>query len=70
MNNPKEEQSTITDISEDPNLPFVNEECGDTMWNVVLQEAEERLKKAATTSPDTGATEMPGKTGNNRDAGN
>ena len=34
--------------SEDANkeyVPFVNEECGDTMWDEVLKEVEDREKK-------------------------
>jgi hypothetical protein len=30
--------------------PFVNEECGDTMWDKVLEEAEQRALAAATDS--------------------
>lgn len=26
-------------------VPFVNEECGDTLWDVVLKEQEEKLQK-------------------------
>jgi len=48
MNNKKDKKPESIDRTESQYLPFVNEECGDTMWDAVLQEAEEKLKKAIT----------------------
>jgi hypothetical protein len=31
--------------STDSYIPFVNEECGDTMWDEVLKEMEDKDKK-------------------------
>ncbi len=31
---------------------FVNEECGDTLWEEVLKQAEARLRKAVNKTPD------------------
>ncbi len=38
--------------------PFVNEECGDTMWDTVLKEAEERLRKITNPKSDKDPAEQ------------
>ena len=32
--------------STDDYTPFVNKECGDTMWDKVLKEVDEKIKEA------------------------
>jgi len=44
----KNKEAGGTTISQNVNteyVPFVNEECGDTMWDEVLKEAEDRIRK-------------------------
>ncbi len=57
MNKKEDTEPVATDTTENPNLPFVNEECGDTMWDVVLKESEERLNQIITRKPDETSTE-------------
>ena len=41
----KADSAVISQHDETLYTPFVNEECGDTMWDEVLKEAEERSKQ-------------------------
>ena len=52
MENNDDKKSAINDKDESQNTPFVNEECGDTMWDQVLKEADERLKKSLEKNED------------------
>lgn len=63
MNKKEETQPATTGATENLNPPFVNEECGDTMWDAVLKETEERRNKIFTQKPDTGASETAGHKG-------
>jgi uncharacterized protein YndB with AHSA1/START domain len=40
------------------NVPFVNEECGDTMWDEVLKESEERISKTFAPKPGDNSSKM------------
>ena len=53
MENIDDKKSTIKDKEEAQNTTFVNEECGDTMWDKVLKEADERLKKSFEKNDDS-----------------
>ena len=51
MENTTKKKPAINDKPENQNTPFVNEECGDTMWDAVLIEADEKLQKIFTATP-------------------
>ena len=43
----KEDIKLATIVTNEPqDFPFVNEECGDTMWDPVLKELEDKLANA------------------------
>lgn len=51
MNNVDNNKPEIAENTEENYVPFVNEECGDTMWDQVLKEAEERDRKERNAVP-------------------
>ena len=56
MEDTNDKKTTAQDNKDRADLPFVNEECGDTMWDEVLKEADERLKKALDLKKDDRAS--------------
>ena len=46
-----ERQEPTVVVETKPVEPFVNEECGDTMWDAVLQQTEEKITNAVWCSP-------------------
>ncbi len=58
MNTNEDKNRTATDTTDNLNPPFVNEECGDTMWDAVLKESEERLSEIITRKPDENPSEL------------
>jgi hypothetical protein len=51
MNNTGDKKPADIDKTDMQDAPFVNEECGDTMWDAVLKEEDERLKKLVIQKP-------------------
>ena len=59
MNKKDDTEPTTTDTTEDLNPPFVNEECGDTMWDGVLKENEKRANEIFTRKPEESSSQTP-----------
>ena len=53
-----ENKTAVSTDTKNINLPFVNDECGDTMWDEVLKEAEERLAGIVTQKPGNNKREL------------
>lgn len=51
MNSTDDKKPADIDKTDIQDAPFVNEECGDTMWDAVLKEEDERLKKLVIQKP-------------------